>query len=259
MTQGSGEREGDRQAGKRIRFLAGFDVFKELDETALSRLAALCRERPCAGEEVVFRQRQPADALYLIRQGTVALYRDEVGRPLQLFARYLQGDYFGELGIFEGGERQATARAREPTLLLRIDRNDLLEFLEDHPQTSLKLQMAAARHHSEKVAAMLGIGPRDDVRIRLRQQVVMRLPDGGRRPVVLENLSIGGLSLRGTPAGWVPPLRVCFSLDLAGEPLDVRGRVCWRGNDALGLAFVDKSADHDERVERAMRRLLHRT
>lgn len=242
---------------RRLRFLADLEIFNELDRDTSARLAGLLREQAFATDDVIFRHDQAADALYLVRRGTVALFRDEVGKPLQLLARYKAGDYLGLLGLFDGSKRRGTARVTEPALLYVIDREPLLALLDDHPQAALKLHMAAARRHSENVATMLGVGPRDEVRIRVDRRVSMRLPDGNVRRVVLENLSSGGLSLGDAPASWRPPAAVRFSLDLAGEPLDVEGRVSWRSGAVLGIAFTDAEPGHAERVRRALRRLLY--
>jgi CRP-like cAMP-binding protein len=240
------------------RFLGGIELFGELDEGELRRLASEFRETHYARDAVVFRHGEAPAGLYVLRTGTVALFRDEVGKPLQLLARYTAGDFFGELGLFDGSLRQATARVSEPGYLLEIPRPRLLEFLNDHPNLALRLHMAAARRHTENVAAVLGLGPRDEVRIRVDRPVRMHGPDGGARYVVLENLSQGGLSLRGAPTQWQPPTSVRFALELDGELLEIHGRIAWRSGETLGLAFETRSSNLDVQIQRALRWLVHR-
>lgn len=240
------------------RFLSGLDLFSELDDGELRRLADEFRERSHAKDDVVFRHGDASVALYVVRSGTVALFRDEVGKPMQLLGRYGEGSFFGELDLFDGSPRQATARVGETARLLEIPRDKLLEFLNDHPNLALKMHMAAARRHTENVAAVLGIGPRDEVRIRVDRQVLMRGPDGGARQVILENLSKGGLSLRGAPAVWQPSATVRFTLELDGDVLDIHGRVAWRSGETLGMAFETKAPNLDDQIQRALRWLVHR-
>ncbi len=242
---------------RRVRFLRPLELFAGLGEDDLRRLAGLVREKFVVTEEVLFRHGDRSDAFYLVREGAVALFRDEVGRPLQLLARHRAGEHFGELGLFDAGERHATARATEPGRILQVDRAAFLAFLDDHPDLALRLHITAARRHSENVAAVLGIGPRDEVRIRLSRRAVLLHGAAEPRMVVLENLSKGGLSLRGAPVAWRPPVAIAFTLELDGEPIEIRGRVSWRSGDLLGIAFTDPPADHDQQVQDVLRRLLH--
>ena len=238
-------------------FLRDFELFAGLEDDDLRRLARLLHELFVATEEVLFRHGDPSDAFFLVREGAVALFRDEVGKPLQLLARRRAGEHFGELGLFDASERHATARATEPSRVLKVGREAFLAFLDDHPDVALRLHIAAARRHSENVAAVLGMGPRDEVRVRLSRRAVLLHAGAEPRMVVLENLSKGGLSLRGAPVAWRPPVEIAFTLELDGEPLEVQGRVSWRSGDLLGIAFTDRSADHEEQVQGVLRRLLH--
>ena len=230
---------------------------EDLTDTEVQLLAASFQEITYGSDECVFRHGDTACAFYVVRRGAVALFRDQVGKPIQLLARYVRGEHFGELGLFDARPRQATARTTEPTHLLEIEAADLIVFLESHPSLALKLHTTAARRHTENVAAVLGIGARDEVRIRVGRQVRMTDATGGLRDVILETLSKGGLSLRGAPAAWLPKTRVRFSLDLAGESLEVLGRVSWRSGGALGLAFEERAPNHEDRIQQALRRLLH--
>ncbi|MFP5246601.1 MAG: DUF1003 domain-containing protein, partial [Thermoanaerobaculia bacterium] len=49
------------------------------------------------------------------------------------------GEVFGELSLFDGGARTASAVALEDTTLLVLDRDDLLAFLRRHPDAALDL------------------------------------------------------------------------------------------------------------------------
>ncbi len=242
---------------RRLGFLRPLDLFAGLAEDDLRWLAGLLGERFVVTEEVLFRHGDRSDAFYLVREGAVALFRDEVGKPLQLLARHRAGEHFGELGLFDAGERHATARATEPGRILWVGRGAFLAFLDDHPDVALRLHITAARRHSENVAAVLGIGPRDEVRIRVSRRAVLLHPGAEPRMVMLENLSKGGLSLRGAPVAWRPPARIAFTLELDGEPVEVRGRVSWRSGDLLGVAFTDRPEDHEDQIQGLLRRLLH--
>ena len=67
--------------------------------------------------EVLFRQGDPSELVYLVRSGEIEIFRerrDGTEEPLTLVGA---GNYFGELGPMLNIPRSATARARGPVLL----------------------------------------------------------------------------------------------------------------------------------------------
>ena len=231
--------------------LAEVAPFADLGKDELRRLADLFDEVGVAEGE---RIHQPADAharaLYVILQGEVSVYRDEVGRPVQLQGRFGPGSYFGEQGLF-GDNEGASAMAKTASRLARVPHDALLDFLDAHPEVALKLQMAAARRHSENVAAVLDSSGRSDPRIRIGHDATLDLPYGREAEARLENLSIGGLCLDGIPDTWRPGMRMAFKLCITGEVIPIDARVSWRQGSLAGLAF----ADPDEAHERILRKL----
>lgn len=91
-----------------------------------SRLFRALRVGPQALEEVsrakgdtIFRQGDPADVLYLILAGTVAIYRER-GAERDLLATLEEGQCFGELGFLQKAPRAATAEVASDCRLLRV-------------------------------------------------------------------------------------------------------------------------------------------
>lgn len=231
-------------------------LFVDLDEDELERLAALFTEEVLPAGHRVFKPGDPSDAFYVVHQGGIALYSDQPGKPIHLHGRLSRGDFFGELGLFDGFERAASARASETSRVLRIPKDALLTFLDDHPAIAIKMQIAAARRHSQNVSLALDLGHRSEVRIRLGKRAEMILEDGIRLGVVVENLSLGGICLRDVPETWQRHWTLRFELLYDGERLPVIGRITWRRGDTVGLAFSRTDPEHDDRVQRMLRRLL---
>ena len=73
---------------------------------------------------------------------------------------------------------------------------------------------------------------------------------------MIDNLSSGGLSLRGAPESWSEGDVVAFDLHLSPEVLPCEGRVAWIHGNLVGLAFTDCSDDHDALIQRSLRQLL---
>jgi CRP-like cAMP-binding protein len=240
-------------------FLRKISLFVDLDDAQLDRLAALVHEERHPAYKLIFREGDGVDAFYIVRAGMVTVFRDEVGRPQQVVARLEEGGFFGEMGLLnDKARRYASARTAAPTTLLRIDKADLTRILATNPGLELKFRAEVIRRHGMNVSALLGLAGQRDVRIRLGVDVVLRLPDGTRLSVTLENLSLGGVGLSGVPSLWQTGHAVQFLLGLAGEPdiLDVAGSVTWREGDTVGIAFGPEDAGNALVVQRALRRFL---
>lgn len=106
----------------------------------LAAFAERRRVRRCADGECLFRQGEASDCLYLIRQGRVEIRVDE--KPI---ASAGADEAVGEMGVIENLPRSATAIARGPVVLYRLERADLEEKIGDqeHPALGIARVLAA--------------------------------------------------------------------------------------------------------------------
>lgn len=232
------------------------ELFRDLDEDELERLAEHFVELAIGASRLILQQGKPSEAFYVVAEGTVAVFRDAVGSPVQLLARLDRGDFFGELGLFVEGRHTASVRATEPVRVLQITNRDLLAFLDDYPPIFHKLQMAAARRHSANMASALEMGRRREVRIRCSHSVLLKLSDGSSHNVQLENLSLGGMCVAGAPVDWRVGDKVSLRLAIRENEIALTCRVAWQQDRSQGLMFVDRSPNHDMIVQMATRLLL---
>lgn len=232
------------------------ELFRDLDEREIRQLASLFVEKELVADQIVFREGDQANTFYVVTRGTVVVYRDTIGKPVQLLGRLQNGDFFGEMGLFDDVRRAASARAVVPSTILMISKADLLGFLDGQPAIALKLQMAAARRHSANVAAALELGQRQEVRIRVSHPAKLETIEGSPYRVWVENLSAGGIRLENVPDGWSDHDEVDFRLDCGDGPVPFSGRVAWRRGRAAGIAFSDRSLEHEARIQRTLRFLL---
>jgi CRP-like cAMP-binding protein len=240
-------------------FLRKVSLFSEVEDGLLARLAGLLKEERHQAYELIFREGDPVDAFFIVREGLVTVFRDEAGRPLQVLARLEEGGFFGEMGLLNDKARRiASARTAAPTTLLRLEKPDLITVLTASPGLELKLRAEIIRRHGMNVSSLLGLAGQRDVRIRLGVEAVLELEDGARLSVTLENLSLGGVGLSGVPTNWQPGYLVKFRLGLPGEPaiLAARGTVTWREGDTVGIAFGPEAAGDAGLIQRAVRRFL---
>lgn len=129
----------------RIDLLARLDLFSGAPRTVLERLAAAAVEHQVPARELLIREGDSADALWILVDGALNV-RIQGDRPTarQLPVVNAPG-YVGELGLLHHRPRTATVRTREPSTLLRIDGQDFLDAVaETTPSISL-LSTASTR------------------------------------------------------------------------------------------------------------------
>jgi len=119
-------------AGEDARLLGRTELFAALPESALRQLANQAELRGYRAHQVVFREGEPGDRLFVLAAGTVKL---EVKRAAQrmLLTTLQPPETFGELSLVQGGTRSASAVALTPCTLLTIDRSAFVALLRDEP------------------------------------------------------------------------------------------------------------------------------
>ncbi len=85
-----------------------------LPEAQIDLLVDGARECRYAAGELLFREGDAADGLYLIRRGSVTISRQVDGRDV-VVAYVAAGNYVGEMALVSGQARSATVRAAAPT------------------------------------------------------------------------------------------------------------------------------------------------
>ena len=126
---------------ERVDILQQADIFYELPQKHLQKLAAACHQVTCekAGD-VIVQQNSLSDELYVIVQGRVDIVLDPTVEGVEMpdnpdpvvIATLLPGETFGEVGLVDQGLRSASVRATTPnTQLLSIKRDDLLRLCQD--------------------------------------------------------------------------------------------------------------------------------
>lgn len=82
--------------------------------------------------EYVFREGDPADEVYLVLNGQVAIIKDAAEQPLVLGYRGAD-EMIGEIALLSEGTRTASVLAIEPTTLLCISRTDFWNLFDTQP------------------------------------------------------------------------------------------------------------------------------
>lgn len=104
----------------------------DIVQLKLDKATSLCREH-FEPHEVIFRQGDRGDRLYVIVEGEVELFQEAPGQPPHLLARLGAGECFGEMALVNDKPRMATARSITRANLLSVDRHAFGELFAHHP------------------------------------------------------------------------------------------------------------------------------
>lgn len=110
--------------------LARTPLFAGLSREALESLVQQLTLVQLAADEILFREGDPGDALYVIVEGEVAVQAE--GPPRVEMARLGAGAFIGEVALMTDQPRSATITATSDAELLRIDRKTLAGVLASH-------------------------------------------------------------------------------------------------------------------------------
>lgn len=90
------------------------------------------------GGEVIVRQGDPGDCMYVIQSGTVEVLHQVDGNDVPI-ARRVEGEFFGEMSIFEREVRMATVRAVDDVRVITVDKKNLLRRIQEDPSLAFRL------------------------------------------------------------------------------------------------------------------------
>ncbi len=115
--------------------LKNFYLFRGLAANDLAAVEACAERKHCAPAELIFREGEEADALYVVELGTVEIVK--VGAGVTVLVSVGSGGGFGEIAFFDRGKRPASARAAEASHLIRVPFAALARVLEHRPSLAL--------------------------------------------------------------------------------------------------------------------------
>ncbi|HXI55122.1 MAG TPA: mechanosensitive ion channel family protein [Polyangia bacterium] len=126
------QRKLDEDYARRVDALSRVDVFRALDAQKIDRLARRLRRAIFGPSEVVLRQGDPGDSLYVVQSGQVAVRIDVHGHQREV-ATLSAGQFFGEMSLMTGESRAATVVAKSDVECYIVDKEAFQEILETQP------------------------------------------------------------------------------------------------------------------------------
>jgi CRP/FNR family cyclic AMP-dependent transcriptional regulator len=116
-----------------IELLGRSELFSAFSDAVLARIQAAATPLACERNFVIFQELDAADDLFVVKSGRVAIGRRSADGRESLVALMEPGDLFGEMPLFDEGERSASARALERSVVLRIPYDPVRRALDEEP------------------------------------------------------------------------------------------------------------------------------
>jgi CRP-like cAMP-binding protein len=91
-----------------------------------------------ADGDVICRQGEPGDRMYVIQAGGVIVSREEGGVEVPV-VELKTGDMFGEMAIFDRQPRSATVRAKGTARVLTLDKRAFMRQVHEDPSLAYRL------------------------------------------------------------------------------------------------------------------------
>ena len=133
-------------------------LFAGLDAGEMAALAELLERHELVHGDVVFREGDAGDRVYLIARGSVSikLQLTNESRARRL-ATFEPGVFFGEMAMFEGERRSADAFAKgERVVLYTLSAERLAQVMHQHPQIGIKLYRNLSRELATRLRVTSG-------------------------------------------------------------------------------------------------------
>src|SRR5919205_3391302 len=104
--------------------LRTMDIFEQLPAEDIEKIGRLLRERRLVENEVLMREGDPGDAMYIVTGGRIRLSTLDPNGNEKVLTYFTDGQFFGEMALLTGTPRSATASAETDSQLLVLAKPD---------------------------------------------------------------------------------------------------------------------------------------
>lgn len=135
---------GAEEASRRERLLQHVDPFRRLDAAHRATIAQHMGRIDLAAGEIVVREGERSDCLYIVGEGLLEVSVDAPGPGRRIIARLAAAQIFGEIALLTGQPRTATVAAVLPGVVYSIAKEDISEAVRANPRLAADLEALLA-------------------------------------------------------------------------------------------------------------------
>jgi CRP/FNR family transcriptional regulator, cyclic AMP receptor protein len=137
------------------------EIFRDLSDGEIHEVAAMSAMSTCPRGRVFFRAGESGEVLFILKAGSVALYRiTEDGRKL-VTGTVSAGSIFGEMALLGQGMADTYAEALDDCTLCVMSRDDVVRLIARFPSIAVRLldHLAARVREAEERLADIAYRP----------------------------------------------------------------------------------------------------
>ncbi len=170
--------------------LKNIPMFADLRDEILEKIFSLMQKRLYKRNNMILMEEDAGDTLFILNQGSVKITRmSDDGREV-ILSILGDGDFFGEMSIFDGESRSANVIALEDSEVFVLKRGDFLDLLEKHPKIAIALlqELAIRLRRSDQQIEGLSLS---DAESRIAMSIIRLAEDIGvikLGQVIIDNL-----------------------------------------------------------------------
>lgn len=127
-------------------------LFQDLEPAQIALLKSIFEDFTCPAETTIFEQGDPAQYLYLILRGRIAIWYKPYDAPSLLLTRLSEGDVFGWSAVIGSPKYTSSIVSETEITAIRIHRRDLWKLVDEHPETGRIVIDRLARNVSPRWA-----------------------------------------------------------------------------------------------------------
>lgn len=114
-------------------------VFSSLKDEGLKEISPLFEHLSFKDDAYIFMEGDPSDWFYVTASGRVKIVKHTITGKDIILEIMSPGDIFGGVAVLDKKPFPASAQAMEPVSVIRINRKNLINIMEEHP--ALKLEV----------------------------------------------------------------------------------------------------------------------
>jgi CRP/FNR family cyclic AMP-dependent transcriptional regulator len=111
--------------------------------------------------ELILREGEEGDRMYVIQEGQVQVFVEREGKQVSIAVRG-EGEFFGEMALFEREVRSANVRARGRTRVLSLDKRNFLKRIQEDPTLAFRIVETMSRRIRELTAEVVRLRSGDE-------------------------------------------------------------------------------------------------
>ena len=151
---------------EKVLILKTVNMFSQTPDNVLAEVADLLEEIEAREGEMIFKQGDLGDSMYVIVDGKVSVHDGE-----RLLNYLGERDVFGEMALLDPEPRSASVKTIEPTRLFRLDQTPFYELIAERPEVATGIIRVLTGHLRNRVRDVTQLDARvKELESRIRAQ-----------------------------------------------------------------------------------------